>query len=271
MARNTQVYNVTVGNETQQVVTLKEVKALLGDTKITTRAIMAGEYEGVVTLSELEEQSTADLEYKNEYLTEEIETTVDTLPDTVEEFMELTLEEVVEATDNVEIIMVGDAPKTPKALTNTEDTPVLTNTVSDASDTEVEEPTEEVAEVVASDKEYPEVGSFADDKAIKKYIKGLTDDELAEWVELEGVEYKANEHQAINRMRQAMAIKGLHFPDTVAKKGSSKKKSKYADYSTEDLVQMALDNEIEVRDDKGDMRILRMYTIMALKSANLLA
>lgn len=259
--RNTQVYNVTVGNEVVEVTTLKEVKTLLGDKKITTKAILAGEYEGIVTLSEMEEQSTANLD-------EEIHTTPDTLPDTVEEFMEqkVTLQDIVEASDKVEIILVGDAPNTApsqdEALTNTED----------EVDEDTPLPTPEDIEPTNTDtgKEYPEVGDFEDEKAIKKYTKGLSDAELAEWVEIEGVEYKPNDHQAINRMRMAMAIKGLHFPDTVAKKGSTKKKSKYGDFTTEDLVQMAIDNDIEVRDDKGDMRILRMYTIMALKDAGLL-
>lgn len=118
--------------------------------------------------------------------------------------------------------------------------------------------------------EFPEVGHFKDEKHIKKYIKKLSNAELEEWCELEGAQYKPSEHEAINRMRQAMAIKAIHFPDTAPKAGSSKKKSKYADYSTEQLVQMALDNDIEVKDDKGDSRILRMYTIMALRNAGLL-
>jgi hypothetical protein len=33
---------------------------------------------------------------------------------------------------------------------------------------------------------------------------------------------------------------------------------------------MAMDNDIEVKDDKGNMQILRMYTIMALKNAGLI-
>lgn len=230
--RNQQVYSVTVGNETQQVVTLKEVKALIGDTKVTTKAIMAGEYEGVVTLIDLaEEQDTA---------------------------------EVVEATE--EVVEEQSTEEVNHELTNTVEDIALTNTEEDT-----EEDTEPVAEdTVEDDTEYPEVGYFADEKALKKYIKGISNEALQGWCDLEGAEYKPCDHESINRMRMAMAIKGLHFPDTVAKKGSSKKKSKYADYSTEDLVQMAIDNDVEVRDDKGDMRILRMYTIMALKDAGIL-
>jgi hypothetical protein len=235
MARNTQLYNVTVGTEVQQVVTLKEVKALLGDNTITTKGIIAGEYADLVTLADMaEEQSTG-----------------------------LTIEEIAEATGKIEVIMVGDAPKD-GVLTNTEDEVGESTTLTNAP---VEDTTPPPTE---SDTEYPEVGHFETDKAMKKYIKGLSDNELKEWCELEGAVYNANDHQSINRMRMAMAIKGIHFPDTVAKGGSTKKKAKYADFSTEDLVQMAIDNDIEVRDDKGDLRILRMYTIMALKEAGLL-
>jgi hypothetical protein len=68
----------------------------------------------------------------------------------------------------------------------------------------------------------------------------------------------------------AMAIKAIHFP-TEKTGNSSKKKAKYADYSLETLVQLAMDNDVAVPDDKGDERILRMYTIMALKKAGLIA
>lgn len=115
---------------------------------------------------------------------------------------------------------------------------------------------------------YPEVGSVADHKALKKVYKGLTDEQLDEWLSLEGLtdKVKLSGHGPIDRMRKCMAITNLHFPKPVA----VKTKSKYADYTTEQLVQMAMDNEIEVKDDKGDMRILRMYTIMALKEAGIL-
>lgn len=157
---------------------------------------------------------------------------------------------------------------TPKVLTNEDKEPeVLTN-----SGTPVNKPKGAKEDVPSEDQlEYPEVGEFKDEKAMKKYIKKLTDDQLAEWCEIEGAEYKACDHESINRMRMAMAIKAVHFPDTAPKAGKSKKKSKYADYATEDLVQMALDNDVEVPDDKGDMRICRMYTIMALRKAGLLA
>lgn len=114
---------------------------------------------------------------------------------------------------------------------------------------------------------YPEVGSVADHKALKKVYKGLTDEQLDEWVDLEGLTVKLSGHGPIDRMRKCMAITNLHFPKEV----TVKTKSKYADYTTEQLVQMAMDNDVEVKDDKGDMRILRMYTIMALKEAGVLS
>lgn len=118
--------------------------------------------------------------------------------------------------------------------------------------------------------EYPEVGAFKDVKAMKKFYKPLSDAQIQEWCELEGVTWTPNDHESINRMRMIMALKAKHFPDT-APKGSSKAKSKYSDYTTEQLVQMALDNDIEVTGDNGDMRILRMKTIMALRNAGIIA
>jgi hypothetical protein len=264
MARNTQLYNVTVGTEVQQVATLREVKELLGDKTITTKAIMAGEYADVVTLSELEEQSTVDVDFKDEFaIQEQAQHEKEYLAELKEETAPKT--QLVEPTEDA-IKAIQDAHEEHIALTNTqEEDTTLTNTDRDVEHSDTDKNTTPDSGI-----EFPEVGHFKDEKAMKKYVKGLSDDELAEWCELEGAEYASNSHQAINRMRMAMAIKGIHFPDTVAKKGSSKKKSKYSDYSTEDLVQMAIDNDVEVRDDKGDMRILRMYTIMALKEAGLI-
>lgn len=121
--------------------------------------------------------------------------------------------------------------------------------------------------------EYPEKGYFADDKAVKRYIKKLTDDQLYEWCELEGVTWNINDHAGINRMRAAMAMKAyqLDTPTAGSKGGSGKKKGKYSHYELEELVQMALDNDVDVKPYNGDdMRILRMYTIMALKGAGIL-
>lgn len=119
--------------------------------------------------------------------------------------------------------------------------------------------------------EYPEKGHFKEEKDMKKYIKALTDEELVEWCELEGATYKADAGNAsITRMRAAMAIKAIHGYGNASATGVKKGKGKYADFSTEALVQLALDNDIVIEGDGNDDRILRMKTIMALRSAGLL-
>jgi hypothetical protein len=109
---------------------------------------------------------------------------------------------------------------------------------------------------------YPEVGSFADNKSIQKFYRQLTQEQLDSWCELEGLEYKGcPEQPPIHRMRACMAILYRHFPKEVA----PKKESPYKKYSTEELVQLALDNNVafEMCDDE---RILRMRAIMALRA-----
>ena len=69
------------------------------------------------------------------------------------------------------------------------------------------------------------------------------------------------EQPAIHRMRVCMSILYLHFPKEVA----PKKESPYKQYTTEDLVQMALDNEVAF-EPSSDERILRMRAIMALRA-----
>jgi hypothetical protein len=122
---------------------------------------------------------------------------------------------------------------------------------------------EYVEKVVA--KGFPEVGHFTEQKDLQKFYKHLSDEQLAEWVELEGLEYNPADSQPINRMRMAMAVLYKHFP----KPESTKKKSKYSDYSNEQLMQMALDNEV-VFETTEDERILRMRAIMALRAAKVI-
>ena len=112
---------------------------------------------------------------------------------------------------------------------------------------------------------YPELGHFTEQKDLQKFYKHLTDEQLLEWVELEGLEFKPADSAPINRMRMAMAVLYKHFP----KKEAAKKKSKYADYSDEQLMQMLLDNDVpcEVTEDE---RIMRMRAIMALRAHNIL-
>jgi hypothetical protein len=112
---------------------------------------------------------------------------------------------------------------------------------------------------------YPEVGHFEVKEDLQKFYKYLTDEQLLEWIELEGLEFKPSESQPINRMRMCMAILYKHFP----KAPSKKKKSKYADYTLEDLINMALQHEVPVEPTE-DERIMRMRTIMALRAAGYL-
>jgi hypothetical protein len=115
---------------------------------------------------------------------------------------------------------------------------------------------------------YPEKGYFKTEQEIKKFYKQLEPSQIEEWLAVEGLDYKKSDNEPINRMRACMALLYYHFPRE--SKGSSKKESKYAKYSIEDLLQMALDNNIEVPEGKGDLRIMRMYAIMALKKAGVL-
>jgi hypothetical protein len=123
-----------------------------------------------------------------------------------------------------------------------------------------------VEKFLAENNGYPEKGHFEDKKDLQRFYKHLTDEQLQEWIDVEGLEYKpCPESEAINRMRMCMAILYYHFPKAPAKK----KKSKYADYTLEDLVQMAIDNDVPV-EPCDDERILRMRTIMALRAAGYL-
>lgn len=122
-----------------------------------------------------------------------------------------------------------------------------------------------VQEYLKDNNGYPETGFFKEQKDLQKFYKHCTDEQLAEWVDLEGLEFKPAESQPINRMRMAMAILYYHFPKPEAKK----KKSKYADYSNEQLLQLAMDKDVvfEVCDDE---RIMRMRAIMALRAHNVI-
>lgn len=239
-------YQVEVEGNIEEVSTLKEVAAILGVARVSGKEVENGEYPQVSLIEDMEDIQEA----IEERIAEEIG----------EDFVR----------DHVIVTTVGDAP--------TEDLTVDEDIEEPTVEEEVEEPKEvvevdlgtiEVVDKEEQDIEYPEVGDFTEIKDLKKYIKKLSDEQLTEWVELEGIEYVPNDHQAINRMRQAMAINALHFPESV-KRPSAKKRSKYADYSMEELVQMALDNDVIVRDSKGDERIERMYTIMALREAGLI-
>jgi len=110
---------------------------------------------------------------------------------------------------------------------------------------------------------YPEKGTVADEKAMKKVIKPLTDEQLAEWATLEGLTWKpCPEHPPINRMRIAMAIKELHFP---SEPKATKKASPYATFTTDQLIAMAAEKNVPVEVCE-DMKILRMRVIMMLRA-----
>ena len=115
------------------------------------------------------------------------------------------------------------------------------------------------------EKGYPEVGQFADTKSLQKFYKQLSMENLKGWVELEGLTVKPTDSEPIYRMRLAMAILYKHFP----KETSSKPESPYKQYTLEQLVTMAIDNNVPVEATDDD-RILRMRTIMALRAHKVL-
>lgn len=121
---------------------------------------------------------------------------------------------------------------------------------------------EYVAKYVEENNGYPEVGTFEDKKDLQKFYKHVPTEGLEDWVAIEGLEVAKVDSEPIYRMRLAMAVLYLHFP----KAPSTKKKSKYADYSLEDLLQMALDKDV-IFESTDDERILRMRAIMALRVA----
>lgn len=110
---------------------------------------------------------------------------------------------------------------------------------------------------------FPEVGSVKTEKELKKVYKKLSNEQLDEWLVLEGWvdEYKASGHEAIDRMRKCMIILYKHFPKEPSK---AKTGSVWKQYSLEDLIRMATDAECmpEFSDHEG---IMRMRLIMALK------
>lgn len=99
------------------------------------------------------------------------------------------------------------------------------------------------------------------DKALKKYYKALDIEEIVEWGKALGTEFKATDDPMIFRMRACMAVLYYFFP----KETKPKKKSKYADYTLEDLVSMAANNNVPVEPCE-DERILRMRCIMMLRA-----
>lgn len=123
------------------------------------------------------------------------------------------------------------------------------------------------AEKFVAENGYPEVGDFADQKTLQKFYKQLDLEVLEDWCTVEGLEAKPSDSEPIYRMRVCMAILYKHFPKET--KATPKKKSKYADYTTEALVAMAVDNDVAVEVTE-DMRIMRMRCIMALRASKVI-
>jgi len=228
------VYMVVTGEGTLEVGTVAEVNKALG-IRTTKKAIVSGQVEGVTLVEDVQDEVLTD--------THEEEVAIHT----VEQATVATEEVVEEATEVAE--------------DSTEDT------VEEEESTEEPTATEEVEEEEPSeDLVYPEVGDYDDSADLKKFYKKLSIEQLQEWVDLEGLEVVATDSQPIYRMRLCMAILYKHFPKAESK---PKSKRKYTQ-STEELVQMAIDHDVEIKDDKGNEQILRMYAIMALRNAGVL-
>ena len=120
---------------------------------------------------------------------------------------------------------------------------------------------------VVENQGYPEVGTFKEAKELQKFYKKLPTTTLEDWATLEGLEYKpCTDSEPIHRMRVAMAILYKHFPKEPSK---AKKKSKYSDYTLEDLVNLAIENDVAFETTE-DERILRMRAIMSLREAKVI-
>lgn len=265
------IYVVNTADTVIGVTTLKRVSELIG-TKVSKKDVESGEVDNVAyveadlsddMLIELGDTGQVELELNVEEAeedTEEVEEDIEEAED-IEE-----VEEDMEEVEDIEEVEEVPLSNLLAKLKSNNDKLAKENPEkygkAKKSKAKVKLEVDEDDNIV-----YPEKGYFKDEAHIKKYYKQLENNQLDEWLELEGLKYKPNDHAGIDRMRKCMAIKDYHFP----KEPSTKKsKSKYAQYETEELLQMALDNDIEVQDAKGNMRILRMYTIMALRDAGLI-
>lgn len=275
-------------NNEEEVATIAEVCEILG-VKVTKKQVLAGEVEGVEYVESALDDVAVDVEDDkdaelvddiNGALDEEIDTTEDT-EEVIED--EVDIKEVPQDTEDTDT-EVADEPQDTQD-TNTEDT----NT-QDADKAEYSK--EDLAKMSLADKlklitkpsqpkaskkvdkydadkeiDFPEVGYFKTKDELKEFYKPLQDSHLDQWVELEGLTWKECGNPGIDRMRRCMAITNLHFPSQTKAK---KSKSKYAEYSTEKLVEMCLENDVELQDAKGNLKILRMYAIMALRKAGII-
>lgn len=277
-------YQVIMGEEVMVANTVKEVSDMLGK-KVTKKQIAEGLVEEVAIMTEEEvvavEQTTMEETVEEEVNTEEANVVEDTIEETTT--VEENIEEV--ATDNTSKEDVEEEEPTeddsdsdsnddngegnetiPVAKMSMEEMMALMRKRNEEA--KAKKQAKEKEEEIPFEGEYPEIGTFSTENQLKKFYKQLSDDQLDEWLDIEGWSdsVKLCSNASINRMRKCLVIKSKHFP----KKSSESKKSKYSKYSTEELLQMALDNDIEVKECNGDARILRMYVIMALRDSNLL-
>ena len=244
-------------NKVGEVNTIKEVCTMLGK-KVSKKDVLAGKVEGVTVIEEVA------ISTEDELVPEEVDTSTVLNNEEVEDNIAVSdtdEEEDVDTTEDTD----GDTEENNNKLSMEEMMKFMRERSEKAKKEKLKK---EKAEEIPFDGEFPEIGTFANENQLKKFFKQLTDDQLDEWLELEAwdTEVKLCDNAPINRMRKCMVIKSKHFP----KESSGKSKSKYAKYSTEELMQMALDNDIVVRDCGDDQRILRMYTIVALRDAGLL-
>jgi hypothetical protein len=264
-----------------QVGTIKEVCDLLG-TKVTRKSVESGDVEGVKAIYVTEDGTPdGDLSPNNNGTTELPGGKVIELNNPLQPDNKGTVEQDDTETDTEE------QPDTDTETDNTGD-PAPTND-EDGKKPSMQElmakmqsinekhkatnpPTDKGKAKTLTFKpgeevQFPEKGSFKTEKDLKKFYKGLTDEQLDEWISLEGLEFKeCPDNKPIERMRKCMSILNFHFP----KQSTPKAESKYAKYETEELLEMCVDKNLPVKDAKGDARILRMYCVMALRDAKVL-
>lgn len=161
------------------------------------------------------------------------------------------VEEMVDVTEEVVEVKAPKAKKTTKKAT-----PQLSTPIGEKVNAE---------KVLMDLGRFPVPGEFESKKALQKFYKQLDTEVIEAWGESLGVTFKADDNASIHRMRAAMSILYSFYPKEPAKK----KESKYAKYSLEDLVTLAMDNDVVVEPTE-DARIMRMRSIMALRDAGII-
>ena len=280
--KNNMVYLI---NNEEEVATIAEVCEILG-VKVTKKQILAGEVDGVEYVESALDDVAANVEDdKDDELIHDIEGALDDKEDDTEEVEEEVAPQDTNTTEDTEEVYehpqdTHNTEDTDSKDTDTQDTGKADYTKEDLSKMSladklklITKPSQPKAskkvEKYDADKEidFPEVGYFKTKDELKEFYKPLQDSHLDQWVELEGLTWKECGNPGIDRMRRCMAITNLHFP---SQSKAKKSKSKYAQYSTERLVEMCLENDVELADAKGNLKILRMYAIMALRKEGII-